>query len=419
MTLNLKKRVTVITYVLSLSGLAIVSSIVEILNISTDSSVPFILFRLLFLMLSVVLIAFNIQNVKLINSIDGLLFVAFVLMYTLRILLDTVFFTTPLRLPSYNYILFAYGVCFIPFIAFRFSQIKLFKREIVIALLVILLIASVFVLISVLDKIQSQEFRNGRLSNDKFSPIFLGHLGASLFVMSLYCFFSKLIDGNIYVKLVSILGIVVGMIVVIMAASRGPILSLIIVAAVYMFYYSSKKFFIYLFCVFAFGFIFSGEIFSFIDVSGSSAVRRLERMFDGEDESGSIRLDEWDGAIDQFVDSPLIGNSLEEQKYHFYPHNIYLEGFMSTGVIGGMPFIGLLLMAMYRAFKHIQYSSEYTWVALLFIQYAIASFFSGAIYSNGPYWYFMASVFSIGLPTRLVDSRIIFKRRLLKMYSRF
>lgn len=92
------------------------------------------------------------------------------------------------------------------------------------------------------------------------------------------------------------------------------------------------------------------------------------------------RMTLWRTSIDQFLQNPLFGNSLQNEAFNYYPHNFLLEALISTGLIGTIPLLIVLAFAFIKCRKIAQYSPGNYWIVVLFVQAFVQMSFSGAIY---------------------------------------
>jgi len=122
---------------------------------------------------------------------------------------------------------------------------------------------------------------------------------------------------------------------------------------------------------------------------------RFGGMLTGQDRSGEIRMQIYRAAIDQFTASPILGDGVEVRTFAYYPHNLILEAFMTTGIVGGMLFIMALLLALHRVWRLFKVRSDKIWLGLIVVQYAVATQLSGAIYLSNGFWVLLAGVLSI------------------------
>jgi len=94
------------------------------------------------------------------------------------------------------------------------------------------------------------------------------------------------------------------------------------------------------------------------------------------------------------MEHPALGNALEETRSRFYPHNVVIESFMATGIVGGIAFCAFLLGALGGA-TSVARMAENRWVALLFVQQLISALLAGALYLSGTMWCLAAALVAI------------------------
>lgn len=80
---------------------------------------------------------------------------------------------------------------------------------------------------------------------------------------------------------------------------------------------------------------------------------------------------------------------------------------MSTGFLGGSLLMIILIFALFAAIKFLNKKESFGWVVLIFLQYLIASQFSGAIYNTATFWSFLAIVIALcALKSRVKNKNI-------------
>jgi O-antigen ligase len=132
-------------------------------------------------------------------------------------------------------------------------------------------------------------------------------------------------------------------------------------------------------------------IFKYIeDTYGFTVLSGLEVIGSDDDQSGNIRKLLFQSAWEQFTNSPVIGDGLEEKSMRFYPHNNIIEAFMATGLLGGSIILTLYFLSIINSLKLIISNSEYTWVGLILLQYIVFTQFSGALWQSGALFSLMA-----------------------------
>ena len=250
-------------------------------------------------------------------------------------------------------------------------------------------------------------YDTGRLRLDALNPISVGHLGASLILLAIWPMVSRGIKLSRLQRAALIAVTLVGLYVLVAAASRGPIASLFLVG---LFYVSTLgvqrawKFLIIFLAIVIFGYAI---VVHFQDSGQFSTLSRIVSTSSGQDAAVSERQLALQGAIRQIADNPIFGNGLEEKSTRFYPHNVIVESFMATGFVGGVSFLVIAAFGVRMSLQVISAGSDHGWVALIFMQYLVACQFSGAIYSVGTYWAFLGAVITLGLSQRYAVSRAV------------
>lgn len=109
--------------------------------------------------------------------------------------------------------------------------------------------------------------------------------------------------------------------------------------------------------------------------------------------SSALRVVLWETALNQFADYPIIGDKLRVNNFEGYSHNIFIEVLQTTGILGFIPFIFLIISAWKKVFFITKNHKEYFWLLVIFIQSFTHHLFSGAIYTGAWLWTSMALVF--------------------------
>jgi O-antigen ligase len=329
----------------------------------------------------------------------------FIICYSTRIIYD--FGYNPDLVKDRNeYLLFWFFVCLIPALNFLFLESKDSKKYLYLCLL-FLVIASVTVIPQILQNSFSKVFiAQGRLSTDALNPISLGHQSASLIIIIVYNFiFAK---KNDIVKLkninrfVNILLLIIGIILVIFSASRGPLIALIIVITL-QFLVSIRQgltykklsqitsIIIFISCLIGFSLPLAVN-------SGSRIVERISDSFiSGSDFDTRFvqRPELYSKAIELISEYPIFGSGLEVPKLG-YPHNLILEAFLSTGILGGSLFLILYICAITKAISIIMAkNNNWSWLGFIYIQYAIGAMFSGSLYGSYTFWYLLFAILGL------------------------
>lgn len=384
---------------LSLIGFPIVGVISQILG--TDSYFFSVVLRLSVATLSIVVLTFSIKYVYNVKKNIFLNFIfLFIVLYIFRIGLDTVVFNLPLNQSPLYYWIWFYGVCLLPFLCIVFSKDgKGVNEKLSLYLYISFVVVSILCIIYGNSYVQSSlsydTYNTGRFRLNSINPISLGHIGVLAFSLSYY----YINYNQNKIKLIfSILGMCSGFYLTLLANSRGPLIALFVIFII-LTIKKYKYFYIILPIFLIICFTFFLYILNFI--SNEYDIQTLNRIYGDTAVQKSLeddRLTLYKNALSGFFSNPLFGSGLEEYKYGFYPHNIYIESLMATGFLGGVCFI---LSSFYIMIRSLILEYKYFWVSIFYLDNFISGMFSGSIYSSGYFWTSLALVFSV----------IIFKQR--------
>lgn len=380
-------------YPLTIAGYPLVSTFPVLLGVSSRFfSVPF---RASMLLLSLFVVLRLITGVT--RPYRGLFWVPFVLfwgIYSLRLVSDTIIAPIPLAFQPYEYLLFAYGMCLVPTLAFMAEPSAILARDAAKVTLVLASIAAVAAVGTIWFGISSgttEAVEGVRAQSETLNPISLGHLGASIVLLAVY--FALDARRLLIMAFLTLVG-VAGLVAVALSASRGPVLSL----ACAMLVIFGARFFrrpsIGQVVALVGGITIALIIFYWVEDSlGFEIVSRLTALGNVEyDTTGSLRIELTRGAWQQFLDSPFLGSALEERNSHFYPHNVVIEAFMAGGICLGVVFTLMLIWAAASAVRLVYTDNGAGWIGALFVQYAVAAMSSGALFSSQAMWSLMAGV---------------------------
>ena len=128
-----------------------------------------------------------------------------------------------------------------------------------------------------------------------------------------------------------------------------------------------------------------------------AAIERLVGTGDriGRDEEARVSL--WASAWEEFLGSPLLGAGLEDPSHSGYPHNIIVEAFMSTGILGGVCLLVLVGWATTVACCLVLFDGERGWLGLVGLQVLVWAMFSGALYATPETWSMLGFLIGLGM----------------------
>ncbi len=232
-------------------------------------------------------------------------------------------------------------------------------------------------------------------ANSTVNTINYGQMGCALSLVALYGFVNKSFR---YSKIVYPLMFLLGLVSIIKAGSRSPV---VVLLGVMVFYFFARSGFVKGLLVTGLVSIalwFSlGFLAGLSEAVGSGIVERLVSAVETGETSGRDKI--YANAIAHFKDSYLFG------KYYLipsgigkggYPHNFFLEAFMTTGVIGGIPFVIMVVLALMKSFKILRDRHSSGWIVLLFLQLLVYGMFSSSLYSSQDFWALCFFILSMG-----------------------
>lgn len=220
-----------------------------------------------------------------------------------------------------------------------------------------------------------------------------GHLGLSLIIIAVYIimYFGKKIIP------LAIIFITVGLSAMVLSGSRSPFVAFAICLFVLLKSKYSKWYYLLIGLIFVIvsANIFKEEVLRFNDYLNTLGIGSFDRVvntFWGEgmsmEDSSSGRDDIWAVGWSMFMQNPILGVSYLMPD-DSYVHNIFIEQFMSLGLLGGILFILINIKTLYFGWKTITYFPNTALVYVLFIQYLVLGCFSRTIIALGAYWLFM------------------------------
>lgn len=222
-----------------------------------------------------------------------------------------------------------------------------------------------------------------RLSgNSILNSISLGHHALTCLILGSFILLNYNISGG--KKLLLKIALPISVICLILVASRGPLVAMFTLLAIYLLINKSGIMKNVLILFLSIGFLLLA-----LAISESFFDAMLNRMTVNLDEQdGEARVFLWRLAIDEFIQSPIIGSHTTTEIG--YVHNMFLEILMSTGLVGFLWFLFICLSSWKRLYSYIKENDERLIFGLIAIQYLIASFFSGTVYSNDLVWIYLS-----------------------------
>jgi O-antigen ligase len=212
-----------------------------------------------------------------------------------------------------------------------------------------------------------------RLSFDRLNPITLGHT-ASLSLLSVLIGWHR---WRSRWKLASLLVVPASVLVLILAASRGPLLAFITTTVLYCIL---KRYWLVLMLLAGTGYL---VIAAMPAIDGESLFDRLRLATElRADVTAMERLALGEIAWNELLENPLFGSGFSLPGMGGYPHNIVLESGMAMGVVGLALLLVLIGWTIWKAITGLVAERGDAFAASFFIYDLISSQFSGALWAQ-------------------------------------
>lgn len=163
-----------------------------------------------------------------------------------------------------------------------------------------------------------------------------------------------------------------------LGASRGSIFALAFPFIYYLIYVDSIKNRFKIIIIILFLIILSAISTEYL---GNAIFTRTINTFDRIEVGTEGRILIYKSSLDQFFNYPIFGNGLNNKVTNYYPHNMFLEVMITTGIIGFLPFV-MFIIAIFAKMKLILKKKRCSfWICVVFLQSFTSAMFSGGIYA--------------------------------------
>lgn len=371
-----------IIFVMILIGYPISVAITTIFGM--DDNFISITYRLIVLVAASVLLFLSWYQYGLKINYKILIGASFIIFYVGRMLLEWVGNSGDAKFDWSDFWLFLLLVCLVPALPYVWEKNipdESSTPYLIIIFGIIGLVLNFYLNFHVGNLSLKDQLFSGRLENERLNPITYGHIGVSTAVVGLWAVIIKK-----KINILTILGVSIGVLGIIASGSRSPFISLIICVLVILmkFRFRANKFSISLIATFLTVSILFGL---FVDFDNIYIFSRAKTSMFEDDARSQIFSD----AYHAFLDHPFLGTGY---LFDTYPHNIVLEAFMATGILGGILMITILLIGIVASLSILK-NKNFSWISLLFIQYLILSMVSGSIYYSNILWMLWVCVVSV------------------------
>ena len=229
-----------------------------------------------------------------------------------------------------------------------------------------------------------------RLSIPALNPISVGNLGVTTLVIAVWRHVPQ--SSNPGFKILSIfwkiLSALLGLVLLGLSASKGPIVAMLVVIIVAVL--GKRDIGAKLKMTFRAVAVVAATVLILVAVEQETHYKPLLRISEAlnpdqaseQEARGSLIV----SSLKEFVENPLLGSAIVERETGEYPHNIIVEGFLVAGVLGGVLCIAIIGFASVAAWRIVVSGGEYAWVGLFFVQRLISVQLSGSLYTASEFW---------------------------------
>lgn len=231
-------------------------------------------------------------------------------------------------------------------------------------------------------------------ANSTINSIMYGQTGCALSLISIY---GMVVGKSRFQKLLFLITFIIGLASIAKAGSRSPVVVLVLVSGFYFLARLGTFKGILIFCGLAIlTTLYVDMIVDLLEAMGSNLAVRLNDMIVEGETSGRDNI--YNNTLKIIDKSPVFG------AYYVipsgigikgYPHNFFLEVFLATGMLGGIPFVLLVLISFVKAYKFIKARHPASWLIILYVQIVCYGMFSTGLYTAQDFWallFFMLSM---------------------------
>lgn len=355
-------------------------------------------------MLLIAIVVLNAPNKHSLQRTDfswwGIMAFIFVTVYLLRILYDLYIVNVPFLMTTHKAsipFLFTCGtiipLLFLPHFNFANINWLSFSKA---SYIIFVSMGLYSLYLNLTGQLIDSIFSDGRMvGNASMDTIGFGHLGVTIIIASI----AVMQDHKWFWKFMGLITIFIGIVIMLGAGSRGPMVAVLICILTYIYAKGHRVLALFSlpFVILLFYLLFPILNQIFIE-QGNFAIERIYNSLFRADEMAdptSLRGALYEEMLDDLLNNPLTGSSFL-LKDGQYVHNIVFETFLATGFIGGLIFIILISATFVQSVRLIRLNTCFTFISLLFVQYIVYGFFSRSLSILPIFWFAMYCVIGIG-----------------------
>ena len=330
------------------------------------------------------------------------LFVAFAIFYIIRVFVELELLGHKQELYANNSTVYYFLITGMLLPAFFVPRIISVRKSYNLFFIILAIIICVSLLISLHNIFSGNIIFTGdhRIQgNERLGVIQYGHLGLTGSIIGYICLRIKTDYKIKAIKVFSIALIIIGFVTMLMAGTRGALISAIVIVAIYLLAHAKISSFIILAIVSVVLFLSLDFIESVFDSLGAASVTRIMHFFSEGGDQSSGRTDIWIHALQEIIESPIVGVSCfwnSNGDEITYVHNSFIEVTYALGIFGLFIFTKLNWVAIKGCIASFK-SSDMNDIAFsfLYLQYFTYTLFSESVIRVPLYWYFLLMMLNI------------------------
>lgn len=277
--------------------------------------------------------------------------------------------------PWFEYVFYYLSYSFFPFLFFSSINFKKYKKLIIDILILsgfIFGVASIYMFKGVLlsggiGRISLLTYETG---DSIISPLALAYSGSLTIILCTYKLIYE-VNSRIYTVYI-LLTMLTSFILFFLGSTRGSLVTILLCLFVFLYFGNNKnKLKVIFYFILSIPLLFYG-----VQKTGSAIIERSMSTVETGDSSGRETL--WNDAINEFTNNPILGGRIEISGV--YPHNLFIEILMATGIVGFLIFMIFLVGSIKNGFLAAKANSIYIIPLLIFTCGLTQHMFSGSLW---------------------------------------
>lgn len=239
-----------------------------------------------------------------------------------------------------------------------------------------------------------------RLATETLNPISMGELGLTVLIVSAYRILTDR-PRRFWRTAARLLLCMLALLLMVASASKSPIIAAVMLAlaavgAQVLRQPSGPRIAASLLGVVVVVAVLGATAYAVEEFTGLKTVSRFTEF--STDESTLERSRLLKGTLDQVAGSPVVGSDVVELTMRAYPHNVFLESLMVSGVVGFAPFLLLNLLGFVAGLRLVVLGGPGAWVGYVYFQYLAAAMLSGSLIYGSHFWVTTSMAIAAALP---------------------